>query len=436
MDDFELRWALDTLLAVDLEHADHDWLSDVVSMSSQLQGFLNSFDIKCARRTRQLAEVGRSEPADSMLGNKGRRSDKDAKKIADRADLGESMSDLEDALGAGTVSTGHLDAIASATKGLDEDLKAQFFEHEEELLEMAETESVDAFTRRCRQLARRLVAASSKSDAEELDNQRKRSRVKRWVDQITGMHHTHLELDPIRDAKLWSVLDAQLATLRQADGNAKTPWSQLQVEAIIAAVEAGVTNGDGSDRDPGAKNSDAGRRIPEVTVLVDWETLLAGLHHNGICETEDGVPLPGSTVRRLCCEAEVLPAVLGDDGEILDVGRSARTATKKQRSALRAMYRTCAHPDCTVKFSACRIHHIKWWWEHRGRTDMDNLLPLCERHHHLVHEGGWGLTMTPDRATIWSRPDGVTAYTGTSTNRAPNGVSSPAPSDDREFASI
>jgi hypothetical protein len=340
------------------------------------------------------------------------------------------MNDLEDALGDGKVSAGHLDAIAAATKRLDDELKAKFLEHEKELLEKALTESVDAFTRRCRQLARRLVAAATagKSDAEELDAQRKRSRVKRWVDKITGMHHTHLELDPIRDAALWSVVDAQLARLRQNDGNAKTPWSQMQVNAFIAAVEAGLDNGNGD-----GNGGDAGRRVPEVTVLVDWQTLISGLHDSGVCETEDGIPLPVSTVRRMCCDAEVLPAVLGGDGEVLDAGRSKRTANRQQRRALRAMHRTCGHRDCAVAFSACRIHHIRWWWKHRGLTDIDNLLPLCEKHHHLVHEGGWTLTMTPDRTTTWTRPDGNIAYTHNSIDRTVNDAGSPATSNDREF---
>ena len=63
-------------------------------------------------------------------------------------------------------------------------------------------------------------------------------------------------------------------------------------------------------------------------------------------------------------------------------------------------------------------------WEHGGATDLDNLAPLCEsaKHHHLVHEGGWTLTMTPDRVATWTRPDGTIYYTGTTIDRAPNGI--------------
>jgi len=428
MKNAELRDALDVLLGADPDCAERDDLAEWLDLSRRLHGWHNRFDMQCARRARHLAAAGKAEPAESMLGRQGQRSNKEAKKVADRERVGESMASLEDALGDGVVSAGHLDAIAAATKDLDNDTRAKFAEHETDLLAKAASESVDVFGRRCRQLARQLVAAGPKSDVDELDRQQKRSKVKRWVDQITGMHMTRLELDPVRDAKLWSIIDAQLAKGRQADGNSKTPWNQLQIEAFIAAVEAGLNNDDTDSPNNGGNGGrgDAGRRVPEITVLVDWKTLISGLHDNSVCETENGIPLPVSTVRRLCCDAEVLPAVLGGDGEVLDVGRSKRTANRYQRRALRAMHRTCAHPDCTIGFSACRIHHIRWWWKHRGPTDINNLLPLCEKHHHLVHEGRWSLTMTADRVTTWTRPDGIIAHTASSIDRTPD-TAEPAP---------
>ena len=165
-----------------------------------------------------------------------------------------------------------------------------------------------------------------------------------------------------------------------------------------------------------------------MSVLIDHRTLVDGLHHNSVCETDNGVPLPVSTVRRMCCDAEIIPVVLGGNGEALDVGRTRRTANRAQRRALRAMHRTCAHPDCTVGFSACRIHHVRWWWRDSGPTDIDNLLPLCERHHHQVHERGWGLTMTTDRVATWTRPDGTVDWSGHTIDRSPASVSSASPS--------
>jgi len=89
------------------------------------------------------------------------------------------------------------------------------------------------------------------------------------------------------------------------------------------------------------------------------------------------------------------------------------------------MHRGCAHPDCNIGFDACRIHHLRWWWKHLGPTDIDNLLPLCEQHHHLVHEGRWTLTMTRERIATWHRPDGTIAYHGRCTDRRPHNAQPP-----------
>ena len=86
------------------------------------------------------------------------------------------------------------------------------------------------------------------------------------------------------------------------------------------------------------------------------------------------------------------------------------------------MYATCGHPDCTVRFADCQVHHAVEWNPHRGPTDLANLLSLCSHHHHLVHEGGWQLTLTEDRTTTLQRPDGSVAYHGSTIDVAPNGV--------------
>ena len=85
------------------------------------------------------------------------------------------------------------------------------------------------------------------------------------------------------------------------------------------------------------------------------------------------------------------------------------------------MYRTCGHPGCTVRFADCEIHHVIDW-DHHGPTDLANLLPLCTRHHHLVHEGGWRLTLHPDRTITLHRPDGTLYFEGSTVDVAPTGL--------------
>jgi hypothetical protein len=115
----------------------------------------------------------------------------------------------------------------------------------------------------------------------------------------------------------------------------------------------------------------------------------------GAITTQHGVELPAETVRRLACDADIIPVVLNGDGVPLDVGRAKRLATVHQRRALGAVYESCAIPECQVKFAHCEPHHIQYW-ENGGRTDLANLVPLCSRHHHAAHEGGWTLRLDPE----------------------------------------
>ena len=214
------------------------------------------------------------------------------------------------------------------------------------------------------------------------------------------MCHTHLELDPEADAKIASVFDAAVAAERsKPDGQ------------DVRAVDADVM----VDLITGAAPPTAGA---EVSVLIDVETLRHGEHSATVSETADGQYLPPDVIRRMGCDADIIPIVLGGDGVPIDVGRARRLATREQRQALRAMYATCGHPNCTVRFGACRIHHVDWW-DHLGPTNLDNLIPLCNEHHHHVHDGGWTLTFKPDRTITLRRPDGSLAYEGVTTDRLP-----------------
>ena len=119
-----------------------------------------------------------------------------------------------------------------------------------------------------------------------------------------------------------------------------------------------------------------------------------GLHDSTVCRTSYGADSPIETARRLACDAEIIPAVLDGRSVPLDVGRAKRLATAGQRRALEAMYQTCAIDGCDRPFHHCSIHHLKYW-ENGGSTDLSNMVPLCSRHHHAAHEGGWQLHLEP-----------------------------------------
>jgi hypothetical protein len=148
----------------------------------------------------------------------------------------------------------------------------------------------------------------------------------------------------------------------------------------------------------------------DITVIVDWRTLIDNaLHAHSVCETGDGNHLPPSSVQRLLCNGRITPIIVDTNGVVLNAGRTLRHPNRAQRRALRAMYRTCAIGHCDVPFDRCEIHHIQPW-EHGGLTDLATMIPACSRHHHLVHELGWRLDLSPDRTLTVTDRDGTTLW--------------------------
>jgi hypothetical protein len=428
---------VEMLSATDPDVADRDELAAIVRESRRLRAWIDALDMRCARRGQELASHGQSEPVGALFGTEGGRSSKESKQVTDRAVTCTRMPSFEASLESGEVSAGHIDALANATRHIDEAVRAELVDLQDDLVAAAGQQRVDQFERTCRDLVRHLNSVHApNADVDELERQRRASRIRRWVDKDSGMHHTHAELDPVRDAKLQSALDAHLRRVRRSEPNSGRPFHQLEVDAFVDSFTAGVTGGSPTTADTGSsgpveavEEPPAEWRVPEITILTDLRTIEIGLHERSICETADGEPLPIDTVRRLACDAEVLPAVLDGRGEVRDLGRSKRTVSRGQRRRLRAMHRTCIRPECTVPFERCEIHHVLHWTAHRGPTDIDNLVPLCSHDHHLVHEGGWTITLAADRTVCWIRPDGTVHHEANSIDRAPGGVGPPAPDE-------
>ncbi len=391
----------------DPDSEDRQGVGAIMRDLNRLTGWIDTRKIQCARRINALAAEGRSEPATSVLLDESRHSAAEAKAIEERERVCSNYPGMQDALTSGAISGNHLDSLGKLTRNLSDRERCDLQARSDELVGSAAGNWVSEFERQTKQLINE-IRAEHASDAAPgvdpavavLDRQRAESRMSRWVEDGTGMCCTMIKLDPLRDASLHAAVDAHLAGLRQDPANADRPFDQLRVEAVIAAVSA----------------QPSGLRIPEVVVHVDARTICNGRHADTLCETVDGVEVPATTVQRLCCEAVVQAVVVNPDGSFDRLCAEQRTAGRAQRRALAAMYATCAHPHCQVAFSNCRIHHVTWFTR-GGKTVIDNLLPVCERHHHLVHEGGWNLSMRADRTVTWIRPDGTVWHTGNSINR-------------------
>jgi len=131
-----------------------------------------------------------------------------------------------------------------------------------------------------------------------------------------------------------------------------------------------------------------------VMVTIPFETLTAEL---GVATIDNEVPGDGydtvtaAQARRLACTAKIIPAVLGKDSEVLDLGRAARLFTTAQRRALALRDQTCRAEGCSIPGTWSEAHHLVPWSQ-GGATDLQNAALLCSKHHHRAHDPAYDLT--------------------------------------------
>ncbi|MDI9931881.1 DUF222 domain-containing protein [Rhodococcus sp. IEGM 1354] len=120
-------------------------------------------------------------------------------------------------------------------------------------------------------------------------------------------------------------------------------------------------------------------------------------------------PLSRNTSRQLACDCLLTAIVMDENGNPLNLARTARTVTAKQKRALTARDHGCAFPGCGKPAAWTEGHHI-WHWADGGPTDMDNLVLLCGFHHRLVHHSGWEVFIGTDQHPWFIPPATVDPY--------------------------
>ncbi|SFV20509.1 HNH endonuclease signature motif containing protein [Micrococcus terreus] len=207
------------------------------------------------------------------------------------------------------------------------------------------------------------------------------------------------------------------------------PWverteerNRRQVDAVITALTAALRI-----KDSGLP--DTGGYAPQVMAVIDYDTLAGRLldHPDPPPPPEiptellrprepgyeppgkpppGGVDLRGSLVstagfsgpidprviRAWACDGQILPVVLGAQGQIVDAGPARRLFPAPLRRAIIARDRGCAAPGCGQPATYCQVHHVQHY-EHGGPTTVENGVLLCEHHHQAVHHDQFRIHM-------------------------------------------
>jgi hypothetical protein len=121
---------------------------------------------------------------------------------------------------------------------------------------------------------------------------------------------------------------------------------------------------------------------------------------------DTGLPVSAAQARQMACDAQILPAVLGTDGQVLDLGRARRLITGPLRRALILRDGGCSFPGCDRPARWCDGHHIKAWAD-GGTSDLANACLVCAYHHRLLHHSDWQVRIAPDGRPEFIPPDTV-----------------------------
>jgi hypothetical protein len=196
-----------------------------------------------------------------------------------------------------------------------------------------------------------------------------------FVDEM-GVAEYRLTLDPEGRAVLEAAL-GPLSAPKPTDGERDLRSSdRRRGEALISLVRRGVA---GAEKGPRHTKS-------QLFVAVDLETLRSGLRGAGVTVggPEAGTLLAPETVRRLACDATIIPTVMSVAGAVVDLGMDVRLFTSAQIKRLWLRDRHCTYPGCDMPASWCDAHHLTHWAD-GGPTALENAALLCERHHTIVH---------------------------------------------------
>ncbi len=209
---------------------------------------------------------------------------------------------------------------------------------------------------------------------------------------VDGLTTYQLTLDPVSAA----TVEAAIGPLAAPAPNDETgerdlrPHGRRRAEALVEVCRRASAAG---DQLPGASKT-------ALFVTVDYQTLRTSLAAAVAGDADDRADVPGAgsvvgtpaagvllapeTVRRLACDAELIPTVLGSRGEPLELGASVRLFTKGQVRALWLRDGGCSFPGCTIPAHWSDAHHLIHWADD-GPTDLGNAALLCQRHHTIVH---------------------------------------------------
>ncbi len=262
----------------------------------------------------------------------------------------------------GLLSDGNIDAIIDAMRkipGLHHDTA------ERQLLDLA----LVAKPRQVRTAATRILDHLCPDGPEPDDGEPPRDpeRTCRLHKKRNGDWRLEADVDTMSGEFMDSVIDALSKRRTGDDGPDTRSTAQRRGDALVDVFGMAMNSPE--------LPTQAGERV-HVTVTLPFETLRAQMGKATLNLEEQ---ITAWEARLWACDCTVIPCCLGEDGDVLDLGRAKRLITPGQRRALYLRDKGCSFPGCTQPPRNCQGHHVVAW-EDGGPTNLANLTLLCEHH--------------------------------------------------------
>ncbi len=357
-----------------------------VEQISKAQSAIDAYRLRIASKIDSLNDSGvnSAEVFRSVCRISNRSAQRDSRTASRMAQLPSTAGKLA----SGVITAEHVNVIADASRRVSAELA------DSELAELASTESVDMFAKHAREWV-----AAKESDEEVASRQARQyanRSFKKWTDD-RGMQVWMARLDPITDKKLASRVDEEYERLWRADGGRDLTSSDplwRSFEQRMADAFCNLVAGPSADDKSGraARHAAGPSTRHQMTSIVDLSRMTSGDPH-GRAALADGTPLPQAVLEHLACISDISGVIFDGPNSPIWAGRTSRSATATQWRALIARDRGCV--GCGADPNRCEAHHIVAW-SRGGPTDITNLVLVCSRCHHNIHDRGMDLAFSND----------------------------------------
>ncbi len=235
------------------------------------------------------------------------------------------------------------------------------------------------------------------------------------------------ELGPVGLAIVDAALTPSPDQLRDRAGVARGATARGRARRLVELCDGALAGGD----DGVAAATPATGSRPQLVLRVELGTLLdRGQLAGELLTRLTGGKLwvDAQTARDLVAArgADLRTVILDDTGAVVGVGRRTRVPPDWLRDATLALHDTCTAPGCLRPARSSDVDHARPWHPTArgrpgGRTDIDQLAPLCRTHNRTKESAGWQVEQQPDGTRRWHHPGlGLTARSRPATWRPPD----------------